>query len=116
FGIDVINQIRTENPGLWTDAFEQDVRRMLGEACELEIAYGRDTMPSGLLGLNADLCRDYMYGITNRRCAQLGLAPLFPSAPNPFPWMAEAMDIKKEKNFFETRVIEYQTGSSLSWE
>ena len=73
-------------------------------------------MPRGLLGLNADLCREYMHVITNRRCGQLGLSPLFPEARNPFPWMAEAMDIKKEKNFFETRVIEYQTGSSLSWE
>ena len=116
FGIDVINQIRTENPLLWTEAFEQEVRRMIGEACELEVAYGRDTMPTGLLGLNADLCRDYMQGIANRRCAQLGMAPLFAATPNPFSWMAEAMDIKKEKNFFETRVIEYQTGSSLTWE
>ena len=116
FGIDVINQIRIENPHLWTSVFEKEVIAMLHEGCELEIAYGRDTMPSGFLGLNADLCRDYMQTITNRRCAQLGLAPLFPTAQNPFPWMAEAMDLKKEKNFFETRVIEYQTGSSLSWE
>jgi ribonucleoside-diphosphate reductase beta chain len=116
FGIDVINQIKAENPRLWTDALQAEVRDMLRSACELEVAYGRDTMPRGLLGLNADLCREYMHVITNRRCAQLGLAPLFPEAQNPFPWMAEAMDIKKEKNFFETRVIEYQTGSSLSWD
>ncbi|HWB17456.1 MAG TPA: ribonucleotide-diphosphate reductase subunit beta [Vicinamibacterales bacterium] len=116
FGIDVINQIKAENPHLWTDALQAEVREMLQSACALEIAYGRDTMPRGLLGLNADLCREYMYVITNRRCVQLGLNPLFPEARNPFPWMAEAMDIKKEKNFFETRVIEYQTGSSLSWE
>ena len=43
------------------------------------------------------------------------LGPLFPDTANPFPWMSEAMDLKKEKNFFETRVIEYQTGSSLKW-
>jgi ribonucleoside-diphosphate reductase beta chain len=72
-------------------------------------------MPRGLLGLNADVCAEYMHFITNRRCAQLGLAPLFASAGNPFPWMTEAMDLKKEKNFFETRVIEYQTGTSLQW-
>jgi ribonucleoside-diphosphate reductase beta chain len=41
---------------------------------------------------------------------------VFPPTENPFPWMSEAMDLKKEKNFFETRVIEYQNGGSLSWD
>lgn len=115
FGIDVINQIKAENPDLWTAALQDEVRQMLSEACTLEIAYGRDTMPRGLLGLNAEVCGEYMHLITNRRCSQLGLAPLFRDAENPFPWMSEAMDLKKEKNFFETRVTEYQTGSSLKW-
>ncbi|MEV0696774.1 ribonucleotide-diphosphate reductase subunit beta [Saccharopolyspora sp. NPDC050389] len=116
FGIDCINQIKLENPHLWTEEFQAEIRRMLAEACELEIAYGRDTMPRGLLGINAELCAQYMHFITNRRCAQLGLEPVFPEADNPFPWMSEAMDLKKEKNFFETRVIEYQSGGSLSWD
>jgi ribonucleoside-diphosphate reductase beta chain len=116
FGIDVINQIRAENPGLWTREFAEEVRTMLREACELEVAYGRDTMPRGFLGLNAALCEQYMHVITNRRCDQLGLAPLFPDTENPFPWMSEVMDLKKEKNFFETRVIEYQNGGALSWD
>ena len=89
---------------------------MLIEAAELETAYGRDTMPRGLLGLNAGLCEQYMHVIANRRCAQLGLAPVFAAAENPFPWMSEAMDLKKEKNFFETRVIEYQNGGALAWD
>ena len=116
FGIDVINQIKAENPEIWTAALQDEVRQMLHEGCALEIAYGRDTMPRGLLGLNAEVCATYMHVITNRRCAQLGLGPLFPDTANPFPWMSEAMDLKKEKNFFETRVIEYQNGGALSWE
>ncbi|RKT83016.1 ribonucleoside-diphosphate reductase beta chain [Saccharopolyspora antimicrobica] len=116
FGIDCINQIKLENPHLWTPEFQAEIRRMLTEACELEIAYGRDTMPRGILGINAELCAQYMHFITNRRCDQLGLEPVFPEADNPFPWMSEAMDLKKEKNFFETRVIEYQSGASLSWD
>ena len=115
FGIDVINQIKAENPDLWSPGLQDEVREMLHEACVLEIAYGRDTMPRGLLGLNAGVCAEYMHVITNRRAVQLGLAPLFPAAENPFPWMSEAMDLKKEKNFFETRVTEYQTGSALKW-
>jgi ribonucleoside-diphosphate reductase beta chain len=89
---------------------------MIRRAAELEAAYGRDTMPRGFLGLNAALCETYMHFIANRRCAQLGLAPVFEETENPFPWMSEAMDLKKEKNFFETRVIEYQNGGALSWE
>jgi len=116
FGIDVINQIKIENPGLWTDAFQQEVRGMLRSAAELEAAYGRDTMPKGFLGLNAGLCEQYMHFIANRRCGQLGLEPVFAGTENPFPWMSEAMDLKKEKNFFETRVIEYQNGGSLNWD
>ncbi|RJQ72254.1 ribonucleotide-diphosphate reductase subunit beta [Pseudonocardiaceae bacterium YIM PH 21723] len=116
FGVDVINQIKIENPHLWSAAFQEEVRQMLTEACELEVAYGRDTMPNGILGLNAQLCEQYMHFITNRRCAQLGLAPVFAEVDNPFPWMSELMDLKKEKNFFETRVIEYQNGGALAWD
>jgi ribonucleoside-diphosphate reductase beta chain len=115
FGIDAINQIKIENPHLWNDVFQKEVRTMLAEGCELEIAYGRDTMPSGILGLNADSCEQYMRFITNRRCAQLGLEPVWEQTENPFPWMSEMMDLKKEKNFFETRVTEYQNGGSLEW-
>jgi len=68
-----------------------------------------------MLGLNADLCEQYMHFITNRRCVQIGLPPVFAEVENPFPWMSEMMDLKKEKNFFETRVTEYQSGGGLKW-
>ena len=116
FGIDVINQIKIENPHVWTDAFKEEAREMIREATELEIRYAHDTMPRGVLGLNANMFIDYLHFIANRRCAQIGLAELFPGATNPFPWMSEMMDLKKEKNFFETRVIEYQAGGTLSWD
>jgi ribonucleoside-diphosphate reductase beta chain len=115
FGIDVINQIKAENPHLWTETFQEEVRSMIRTAAELEAAYGRDTMPNGFLGLSAALCEQYMHFIANRRCFQIGLEPVFAETQNPFPWMSEAMDLKKEKNFFETRVIEYQNGGSLDW-
>jgi len=116
FGIDVINQIKAENPHLWSEEFQEEVRGMLRSAAELEAAYGRDTMPNGFLGLGAALCEQYMHFIANRRCVQLGLTPVFAETDNPFLWMSEAMDLKKEKNFFETRVIEYQSGGSLAWD
>ena len=116
FGIDVINQIKIENPHLWTDDFQQEVKDMIRAGVDLEIAYAIDTMPRGILGLNANMFKDYLQFIANRRANQLGLSELYPEITNPFPWMSEMMDLKKEKNFFETRVIEYQTGGSLQWD
>ena len=116
FGIDVINQIKLENPHLWTEAFQQEAIQMILEGTELEIQYARDTMPRGVLGMNAAIMEEYLHFIANRRLSQLGLPEQFPGAQNPFPWMSEIMDLRKEKNFFETRVIEYQTGGALSWD
>ena len=116
FGIDVINQIKLENPHLWTEAFQQEVIQMILEGTALEIEYARDTMPRGVLGVNASMMEEYLQFISNRRLTQLGLPEQFPGAQNPFPWMSEIMDLRKEKNFFETRVIEYQTGGALSWD
>ncbi len=116
FGIDVINQIKIENPDLWTPTFQEDIMAMIREGVSLEYQYARDTMPHGILGLNADMFKQYLQYIANRRCAQIGLAEQYPGSHNPFPWMSEMMDLKKEKNFFETRVIEYQTGGTLSWD
>jgi ribonucleoside-diphosphate reductase beta chain len=116
FGIDVINQIKLENPHLWSAEFQQEVIQMILQGTELEIQYARDSMPRGVLGMNAAMMEEYLHFIANRRCAQLGLKEQFPGAQNPFPWMSEIMDLRKEKNFFETRVIEYQTGGALSWD
>ncbi|HEY9155654.1 MAG TPA: ribonucleotide-diphosphate reductase subunit beta [Opitutaceae bacterium] len=116
FGIDLINQIKLENPHLWTAEFRAEIRELFKQAVDLEYRYAEDTMPRGVLGLNASMFKSYLRFICNRRCQQIGLDPLFPNEENPFPWMSEMIDLKKERNFFETRVIEYQTGGALSWE
>jgi ribonucleoside-diphosphate reductase beta chain len=116
FGIDMINQIKLENPSLWDETMQEESAQMILEATQLEIGYARDTMPRGVLGMNAAMMEDYLKFIANRRLNQLGLKEQFPGAQNPFPWMSEIMDLRKEKNFFETRVIEYQTGGALNWD
>ncbi|MGM0986813.1 MAG: ribonucleotide-diphosphate reductase subunit beta [Pseudomonadota bacterium] len=116
FGVDMINQIKIENPHLWTAEFQDEVTQMILEGTELEVAYARDTMPRGVLGMNAAIMEEYLHFICNRRLAQIGLKEQFPGAENPFPWMSEIIDLRKEKNFFETRVTEYQVGGALSWD
>ena len=116
FGIDLINTIKLENPHLWTPTFRDEIREMFLKAVDLEYAYAEDTMPRGVLGLNAPMFKSYLRFIANRRSQQIGLEALFANEENPFPWMAEMIDLKKERNFFETRVTEYQTGGALSWD
>jgi ribonucleoside-diphosphate reductase beta chain len=116
FGIDVINQIKLENPHLWTPEFKRYVIDLVKEGVDLEYQYALDTMPRGILGLNANMMWDYLRFIGNRRLAQIGLPEQYPGVSNPLPWMSEIIDLKKEKNFFETRVTEYQTGGSLNWD
>ncbi|MFG6442955.1 ribonucleotide-diphosphate reductase subunit beta [Roseateles sp. LKC17W] len=116
FGIDLINQIKLENPQLWTAEFKAEIKALFLKAVELEYRYAEDTMPRGVLGLNASMFKGYLRFIANRRAVQIGLDPLFPNEENPFPWMSEMIDLKKERNFFETRVIEYQSGGALSWD
>ena len=116
FGIDVINTIKHENPHLWTAEFRAEITSLMQQGVELEYRYAEATMPRGVLGLNATMFKEYLRFIANRRCQQIGLDVMYPGATNPFPWMSEMMDLKKEKNFFETRVTEYQTGGALSWD
>ena len=116
FGIDMINQIKIENPELWDEEMQSTAREMILQGTQLEIQYAEDTMPNGILGMSSESMTEYLKFIANRRLTQIGLEEAFPKASNPFPWMSEIMDLRKEKNFFETRVIEYQTGGALSWD
>lgn len=114
FGIDLINGIKDENPALWTADFQRRIITLVREAVELEVAYAWDCLPTGILGLNGQLFRQYVQHIADRRLERIGLPAQYGSS-NPFPWMSETMDLAKEKNFFETRVTEYQS-AALSWD
>ena len=115
FGLDLINGIKAENPELWTEQFQQDMIARIRRAVELEIDYAKDCLPNGVMGLNGDLFQEYVQYVADRRLERIGLPAQYGSS-NPFPWMSETMDLAKEKNFFETRVTEYQSGSALSWD
>ncbi len=115
FGIDLINTIVEENPHVWTAELQQDLVNLIREAVEYEITYAHDCLPDGVMGLNAGLFRDYVQFIADRRLQRIRL-PLQYGSRNPFPWMSETIDLPKEKNFFETRVTEYQSSASLVWD
>ena len=114
FGIDLINGIKEENPEIWTPQFQQHILNQIMEAVELEAQYAADCLPTGILGLNAPMFNEYSRYIGDRRLERIGLKAQY-GAKNPFPWMSETIDLGKEKNFFETRVTEYQSAATLSW-
>jgi ribonucleoside-diphosphate reductase beta chain len=115
FGSDLVNTIIEENPSLWTPDFQAAIVKNIKKAVELEYEYAKDCLPRGILGLNAEMIKQYIEYVADRRLERIRLAKVY-NASNPFPWMSEIIDLKKEKNFFETRVTEYQTGGSLSWD
>jgi len=115
FGLDLINGIKAENPELWTKDFQEAMIDRVRTAVEYEVEYAHDCLPRGVLGLNGELFREYVQHVADRRLERIGLPTQYNSS-NPFPWMSETMDLSKEKNFFETRVTEYQSGANLTWD
>ena len=115
FGCDLINAIKAENPEVWTEKFQDEVVGLIKKAVVLETRYAHDACPEGLLGINADQFCDYVEHVTDRRLERIGLPKLY-FKENPFPWMSQSTDLNKEKNFFETRVTEYQAGGALDWD
>ncbi|MBP6870095.1 ribonucleotide-diphosphate reductase subunit beta [Candidatus Babeliales bacterium] len=115
FGCDLINTIKAENPAIWTKDFAAEVTELIKKAVVLESAYALDACPDGLLGITGQQFVDYVQHIADRRLERIGLEKVY-GTENPFPWMSQSTDLSKEKNFFETRVTEYQSAGSLDWE
>jgi ribonucleoside-diphosphate reductase beta chain len=114
FGINMINAIKKEQPELWTPAFQQRIIDLIQRAVKLEYTFATEVFPRGIFGMNADGFKKYIEHIADRRLERVGLPTQY-NVENPFPWMSEAVDLAKEKNFFETRVTEYKVGGQLDW-
>jgi len=94
----------------------QAVSLLWQEAEAAEAAYSGYLLREPMLGYSAAQHMGQFRYIANRRARQLGLPEPFPGAENVLPWLDEQANLRKEKNFFETRVTEYQTGGALAWE
>lgn len=113
FGCQLIKTISEENPGIWNESLQKEARDLIKRAVELETQYVYDACPNGLLGMQPDEFCNYVKYIADRRLEQIALDKEY-NIDNPFPWMSQTIDLRKEKNFFETRVTEYRVGS-LEW-
>src|SRR5262249_21875721 len=112
--INMINTIKKEQPELWTPEFQARIIDLVKRAVGLEYTFATTVFPKGIFGMNAQGFKQYIEHIADRRLERVELPAQY-KVENPFPWMSEAVDLNKEKNFFETRVTEYKTGGQLSW-
>jgi ribonucleoside-diphosphate reductase beta chain len=113
FGIRVVKQIIQEEK-LTLD--KKALRRMWDETEAAEIGYAGYILRDPILGYSREDHVGQFRFIANRRARQLGLDEPFPGAEATLPWLDEQAHLRKEKNFFETRVTEYQTGGALKWD
>jgi ribonucleoside-diphosphate reductase beta chain len=102
-----------ENMEIWTAEFKQELVDTMAEAVRLEKEFIEDCLPVSSVGLNCEEFFQYIDFIADRRLEGVGLNPINFGVQNPFPWLAEMMDLRKEQNFFEGKVTEYQKSSSL---
>ena len=113
YGTSVLNTSKEQYPEVWTSEFESELIDYIQNAVELEKQYAKDVLPRGVLGLNSEMFTDYVHFIANRRLEGLKLNYKYEDANNPFPWLSETIDLSKQKNFFESKVTEYQNAGAL---
>lgn len=110
FGINLILTVLEENPEVATEQFAAEIRQMILDGVTMEEAYNRDLLPTGILGLNAQVVNDYVRYLTDRRLEELGFEPEF-HVQNPAKWMAAANDTYELVNFFEATNTSYEVNA-----
>lgn len=110
FALEVIHTVREEEPGLFDEELQQQVRSMLREAVEVEATFAHDVLSGGVNGLSPREMRQYLEYVADLRLHALGMAAEF-GTRNPFPFM-DLQDVQELTNFFERRVSAYQVGVS----
>lgn len=109
----ILTELINENPDIWTAEFRQELSDFMREGVELEKEFVTDCLPEDIVGMRQQEFLDYVEYNADRRMSGLGLPQLYKVRSNPFSWLDEVIFLKKEKNFFETRVTEYQTSGSV---
>ena len=109
----ILEKLIEENPDLWTEEFRAELVEFMREGVALEKEFVFDCLPEDMVGMTQKDFLEYVDYNADRRLESLGLPRLSNVKNNPFLWLDEVIFLKKEKNFFETRVTEYQTGGSV---
>ena len=109
---------KAEEPWVYDSYFFADAYEIISEAVDLEIAWGKYIIRKGMPGLSDTLMTEHIQSLGNDRLVMLGLQPLYPGVRSPFSWLEQFSDPskKREKNFFESRVVDYSIGTLGDWD
>jgi len=113
FGINLILTVLEENEDLQDAEFAEEIRQMILNAVDMEEAYNRDLLPTGILGLNADYVNQYVKYLADRRLEELGFDAHY-NVSNPAKWMAAANDTLQLVNFFEATNTSYEVNAQAT--
>lgn len=110
FGMNLVLNVLEENADLITEDFAEEIRNIIIEGVELDVAYNTDLFPKGILGLNADYVNQYVKYVADRRLEELGFEPFY-KVQNPAKWMATSTDVYELVNFFEQQNTNYEVNA-----
>jgi ribonucleoside-diphosphate reductase beta chain len=91
---------------------QEAVHAIIANAVEIEKEFISDALPVKLIGMNADMMKQYIEFVADRWLGELGYTKLF-NATNPFDFM-ELISLQGKTNFFEKRVGDYQKAGILT--
>ena len=84
---------------------EKEFRAIMMEAVAIEQEFVTESLPVGLIGMNAKLMSEYIEFVADRLSLQFGFGKIYGTA-NGFSFM-ELQGMENKSNFFERRVSEY---------
>jgi len=113
FGVNLVVTILDENPEIVTPEFAEEIKQMILDAVDMEVAYNKDQFPNGILGLNSDYVSQYTKYLADRRLEELGFGSHY-NVVNPAKWMAAANDTLQLVNFFESTNTSYESNASAA--
>lgn len=114
----IIKELKTENPELFTTQIQQEIREMIGTGVEHEIAWGQYVTNNEILGLNDALIEKYIKYLGNQRLKAIGLAELYPEiTENPMAWIEGFSNLNRTKtDFFEAKVTNYTKSAAFDFD
>jgi ribonucleotide reductase beta subunit family protein with ferritin-like domain len=114
FGTFLINEIRSQKPEVFTEAFENDLADTLTQAVDLAKEFVADALPEDIIGLTREYLHQYVEYLANIRISRIGLSkPRYAQKEHPLPWLQEIAELRKEQNFFEQKVTEYRKSGTI---
>jgi len=91
----LIQEMISENPDVWTALFKDELVGYMKEAVKLEQDFIA-SLPVADAGLDADALSQYIEYLADERLANFGLSRQYYHAQSPFPWLDEQLHLSSQ--------------------